>query len=146
VARWTLIGIVLVTAGLFLGHTLRAQRTAASHVAVGGFFLSETGIDFELHPTESPILVSAVADAPVRVCQVGTSFAGRWRGGCRRLTDRPLPLPETNGMMHVVFRVTTTAGRARVRRLSLRWHCVDHRLGVFPRQTRIPRLHPIFDC
>jgi hypothetical protein len=128
-------------------HTLRARHAAVSHVALDGFSLREPGIVFELHPTESPILVSAAAETPLQVCQVGTFFAGSWRGGCRRLRGQPLHLPPTSGAIHVAFRVTTTTvRRTQVRQLSLRWHCVDHKFGVLRGHTRMPRMRPVFDC
>jgi hypothetical protein len=156
VAKRTLIGIPPAAAILFLGlaaatardaNTLRPRPAAVSQVALDGFSLGAPGIVFELHPTESPILVSAAAETPVQVCQFGTSFAGRWRGGCRRLRDQPLHLPATAGANHVAFRVTTTTVRRTVvRQLILRWHCVDHKLGVLPGQTRMPPMRPVFDC
>ena len=128
-------------------HVLRPRHATVSHVALDGFSVGAPGIVFELHPTESPILVSAAAETPLQVCQIGTSFAGRWRGGCRRLSEQPLHLPSTSGAIHVAFRVTTTTGtRTQVRQLVLRWHCVDHKLGILPGHTRMPRMRPVFDC
>jgi hypothetical protein len=111
------------------------------------FALVPPGIVLELHPDERHIFISADADPPLEVCQVGTSFAGAWHGGCRSLRDQPIALPATNGAIHVVFRVTPINGSSsRVRSLSLRWHCVDHRFWVRAHPSGLPRARPVFDC
>jgi hypothetical protein len=118
-----------------------------SHFSLADFSLAGLGIEFELHPNGRPILVSASGGARLQVCEVGSSFANFWHGGCRRLTGRPLALPATNGLMHVAFRVVGTPGAAtRVKELRLRWHCVDHDFGFFPGRTKASRTQPVFDC
>jgi hypothetical protein len=111
------------------------------------FSLVRPGIVLELHPADSPIHLSATADAPLKVCQVGTTFAGYWKGGCRIFGDRPQALPTTNGFIHVVFRIAPTSGRlSRVRRLDVRWHCLDHNFGYWPGRSKVPVTRAIFDC
>jgi hypothetical protein len=121
-----------------------------SHAQLANFSLVSPGILFELHPTERPIQIQVVAQRPLKVCQFGISFAGRWRGGCRSLGRHPLNLPTTNGFMHVAFRIVPASVSAKaiaVRRLDLRWHCTDHDFGVFPgRGEKLPRAAPTFDC
>lgn len=105
------------------------------------------GIVFELHPSSKPILMSAVADPPLKVCPVGTSFGSAWRHGCRALSEELRTLPRTSGAIHVLFRVAPSKGRvSRVERLSLQWHCIDHRFGLERRRSRVPRTRPMFDC
>jgi hypothetical protein len=58
--------------GLCATQRLRSR----SHVEFDDFSLVAPGLVFELHPTESPILVRATAEKCLKVCQVGTSFAG----------------------------------------------------------------------
>jgi hypothetical protein len=99
----------------------------------------------ELHPDERHIFISAEAVPPLEVCEVGTSFAGSWHGGCRQLGKQALALPATSGAMHVVFRVTST-DTSKVDRLTLRWHCVDHRFGLRALRSALPRTRPLFDC
>jgi hypothetical protein len=126
---------------------VRPFFAAASRVAFRNFTLRAPGLVFELHPTDRPITVQAAATSSLKVCPVGTSFAGRWRRGCRTLREHPLLLPATSGAIHVLFRITTAAATStRVSRLSLRWHCVDHRFGLQRGQSRIPPSRPVFDC
>jgi hypothetical protein len=128
-------------------HAKLTSRQGVSHFAVTDFRLLPPGVVFELHPTVSPIVVEAAADAPLKVCQFGTSFAGAWIGGCRPLRDRPISLPPTNGFIHAAFRIRSMTGQAtRVTHLSLRWHCVDHEFGLFRGRTQTPVAHPVFDC
>lgn len=118
-----------------------------SHVELTNFVLVAPGLDFELHPTDRPIVVRAAAATPLKVCQVGTTFAGRWHGGCREVGEQPLRLPSTSGAIHVVFRITTSLGDvSRVRSLELRWHCVDHKLGFSRGRTHATIARPVFDC
>jgi len=120
---------------------------SVSRVELSDFSLVAPGLTFELHPTTAPILVQAEAEAPLKVCQPRTFFPYRWRGGCRALTDSGVSLPATNGLSHVVVRITTASGgMSRVRKLELRWHCVDHALGVFRGGTPAPVAHAVFDC
>jgi hypothetical protein len=120
---------------------------ARSHVEFTNFSLMQTGIVFELHPTDSPVLISAAADPPLEVCPVGTSFGSAWRRGCLKLGDTARALPTTNGLIHVVFRIASPRmTRSDVRRLELQWHCVDHRFSLERHDSRVPASRASFDC
>jgi hypothetical protein len=136
--------VVAAASALLLTGCGQSAPPAVSRVELADFSLVAPGLVFELHPTDSPIVVRASARTALKVCPVGTSFAGRWRGGCRELGDQPVSLPATSGAIHVVFRVTTSAGVTGVRLLELRWHCVDRRLGLLRGHATLG--HPVFDC
>jgi hypothetical protein len=139
--------VATASAALLAGCGRIDGSPPVSHVQFAHFALFAPGLVFELHPTDNRILVRAAAAEPLKVCQVGTSFAGRWQGGCRELGHGTVSLPATSGAYHVVFRVTTSAVRVtRVQRLELRWHCVDHRLGILRGRTRAPTARGVFDC
>lgn len=125
----------------------RVQKQPVSSFLLTDFRLTVGGLLFELHPTTSAILVDADSRSPLKLCQYGTSFAGRWKGGCRPLLGRTVQLPSTNGQMHVAFRVFPKTPRVtRVNRLELRWHCTDH--DFYFSSARPLRYHPrpSFDC
>jgi hypothetical protein len=143
--RWTAL-----TGAICCSLVLAACGSGGKHSSQAvfrDFALVRPGITFELHPDERHILISADADAPLKVCEVGTSFADSWRGGCRELGERELSLPATSGAMHVVFRVKPMSGTSsRVNNLTLRWHCVDHRFWLHAVRSALPRTRPVFDC
>ncbi|HET7046591.1 MAG TPA: hypothetical protein VFI37_17225 [Gaiellaceae bacterium] len=147
-AAAALLAITVFVVGFAAARAASTRPATTSHLALTNFTLRPLGVVIELHPTERPILIKAIAAAPLEVCQFGTSFAGRWRGGCRRLRERALALPSTNGMTHVAFRIRPTAPRAaHVKRLELAWHCTDHDFGLLRGRTRIAATpHPTFDC
>jgi hypothetical protein len=127
-------------------------------VVLRDFTLRPSGLGFAMHPAATPIMISASAGAPLRVCPAdgfggdadpthGKSFGLLWRGGCRRLTDRPLALPATNGAQHVGFRVlTASGGSVKVAALTLRWHCTDHFFYFRRYATSVRPSAPEFDC
>jgi hypothetical protein len=100
-----------------------------------------------MHPTDARITLAAAADPPLKVCRLGTTFSTHWRGGCRRLAERPLALPTSGGAVHVGFRVLPSNGRAmRVVTLRVRWHCVDHYFAIMRGKTDVRGANPTFDC
>jgi hypothetical protein len=100
-----------------------------------------------MHPTDAPILLSASAGAPLKVCEVGTTFSNYWRGGCRWLLKTALALPSSGGAMHVGFRIRpATRNSIRVRRLRVQWHCVDHFYVLQHGGTAVANASPLFDC
>jgi hypothetical protein len=118
-----------------------------SQVTLRGFVLPPSGLLFSLHPTDAPIVVTAISNALLRVCEGGTTFAGHWTGGCRSLARRPLALPASGGAVHVAFRVLPSGrAAAHVAMLRLRWHCVDHAFIVLRGGSRLGRTSPSFDC
>ncbi len=123
------------------------SRSNASRVTLSEFTLRSDGITFFMHPTDAPILVSSTAGAPLKVCEVGTTFSTYWRGSCRWLLTTALALPSSGGAMHVGFRIRPATDRSiRVRRLRVRWHCVDHFYVLQRSGTAVPRALPSFDC
>ena len=90
-----------------------AGAGAASSLTIASFSLQPAGIVFALHPTAAPIAIIATAAAPLAVCQFSTSFAGAWKGGCRRLGHRPLLLPSSGGGLHIGFRAARQTGGRR---------------------------------
>jgi hypothetical protein len=135
----------IVSASLALAACGDGGEQHSSQAVLREFALVPPGIVLELHPDERHIFISADADPPLEVCQVGTSFAGAWLGGCRPLGDQAIALPATNGAIHVVFRVTST-DTSNVDSLILRWHCVDHRFWLHALRSALPRTRPLFDC
>jgi hypothetical protein len=102
-----------------------------------------------MHPNEARIVVSALAGAPLRVCEVGTTFSRHWRGGCMRLSrsGREIRLPTSGGAVHVGFTVAPAGGRSeRAVRLEVRWHCVDHFFLLQRRSSVIASGRPRFEC
>lgn len=143
---------IAIAAGVAASSVVGAKGRVAekpprvSHLVLEEFVLGRRGLVVELHPTARSIRIEASTQKPLHVCQLGTTFAGAWRGGCRSLR-RPLYLPATSGGLHVAFRVVSRTGEpARVRRLDLRWHCTDRTLWLRP--TAPGRVAPRarFDC
>jgi hypothetical protein len=98
-------------------------------------------------PTDARITLVVAAAAPLKVCQLGTTFSTHWKGGCRRLAERPLALPTSGGAVHIGFRILPSNGRAtRVMALRVRWHCVDHYFALMRGKTEIRTTSPVFDC
>jgi hypothetical protein len=127
------------------GHARGNDATIS--VVVLRDFLLPSGILFTMHPTEARIRVIATAAAPLKICQLGTTFSTYWKGGCRRLVGRPLALPSSGGAVHVGFRVLPSNGRpTQVTVLRVRWHCVDHSFGLLRGNTVVRSPSPIFDC
>jgi hypothetical protein len=125
------------------GNVVRTPST----VVLRDFLLKPSGILFGMHPTEARIVVIATALAPLKVCEVGTTFSTYWNGGCRRLVGRPMALPTSGGAVHIGFRVMPSSGRpTRVRTLRVRWHCVDHYFGLLRGTTAVRAVTPTFDC
>ncbi len=143
-----LIGIAAVTAVFALGAGAFARpRHATSVVTLDAFVLEPSGILFAMHPTEARITISATAAAPLKVCELGTTFSTHWSGGCRLLRHEPLALPTSGGAVHVAFRVAPRdAHLTRVARLSVRWHCVDHYFVLRRGTNHVRAASPIFDC
>jgi hypothetical protein len=130
-----------------LSLSAQAALLVAS-VTLGAFQLKPSGILFGMHPTEARIAISARAGAPLRVCELGTTFSRNWQGGCLKLGRRPLMLPTSGGAVHVGFRVLPATGRlTTVFALRVRWHCVDHYFAFLPGDTKLARSpEPVFDC
>jgi hypothetical protein len=130
------------------GHTARQSRTSVSTVTLSAFQLKPSGLLFGMHPTESRIVITAIAAAPLKVCQQGTTFSRNWTGGCRKLNARPLMLPTSGGAVHIGFRVLPWNGNTtRVSTLRVRWHCVDHYFALSRGSTTLAHTtHAIFDC
>jgi hypothetical protein len=100
-----------------------------------------------MHPTEARIIVIAIAAAPLKVCQFGTTFSTHWKGGCRRLVGPQIALPTSGGAVHIGFRVLPSNGRpTRVMALRVRWHCLDHYFGLLRGKTVVRSSLPVFDC
>lgn len=100
-----------------------------------------------MHPTDARITLDVAAAAPLKVCQLGTTFSTHWTGGCRRLAERPLALPTSGGAVHIGFRVQPLNSRAtRVVALRVRWHCVDHFFALMRGKTEARGASPTFDC
>jgi hypothetical protein len=109
--------------------------------------LKPSGILFAMHPTEARIIVIAIAAAPLKVCQFGTTFSTHWKGGCRRLVGPQIALPTSGGAVHIGFRVLPSNGRpTRVMALRVRWHCLDHYFGLLRGKTVVRSSLPVFDC
>jgi DNA-binding beta-propeller fold protein YncE len=124
----------------------RRRLRTASTVTLEDFSLGRSGIRFEMHPTRARITISATAATPLEVCQWGTSFAGSWAGGCRRLRAQPLALPSA-GNLHIGFRVLSANGKpTRITGLQIRWHCVDHYFALVRGDTQVENATPSFDC
>ena len=137
----------VLSIALLLGGQHAAAPIPASAVTLRSFGLERDGILFGMHPTEARIVVSAVAAAPLKICQLGTTFSHNWKGGCRRLAGRPIALPTSGGAVHVGFRVLPANGHvARLTALSVRWHCVDHYFALLRGNTRVRVPRAVFDC
>src|SRR5437588_5714125 len=125
-------GLCVAIVGLMAscgGGGPRAKHESSAEFA--DFTLVSPGVVFELHPANSPILMSAAADRPLKVCPVGTSFESAWRHGCRALAETPRRLPTTSGAIHVLFRVVPSKGKvSRAKRVSLQWTSRHHRPGL----------------
>lgn len=135
------------TPALDAGYVTRRRHAPVSAVMLRAFLLQPSGILFGMHPTEARIVITATAAAPLRVCQLGTTFSAYWKGGCRRLGGRPLALPTSGGAVHIGFRVLPSDGRkTRVAALRVRWHCVDHYFSLLRGTTKIGSASPAFDC
>jgi hypothetical protein len=148
------IALVCVAASAFgltaCGSKVRAHTTGRSHasasVVLRDFLLKPSGILLGMHPTEARIVVSAAAAAPLKVCQLGTTFSTYWKGGCR-LLGAQVTLPTSGGAVHIGFRVLPWNGRpTRVMALQVRWHCVDHFFSLLRGKTVLRRASPVFDC
>jgi hypothetical protein len=137
----------VVSIGLVLGAQAAAARTPASAITLRGFRLEPAGILFGIHPTEARIVVSAVTAAPLKVCQLGTTFSRNWKGGCRRLAGGSIALPTSGGAVHIGFRLLPANGHVtRLTTLSVRWHCVDHYFALLRGNTRVRVPRAVFDC
>jgi hypothetical protein len=122
------------------------SHPSSSAVVLESFLLRPSGILFALHPTDAHITLVAAAPAPLKVCQLGTTFSTHWKGGCRRLAERPLALPSSGGAVHIGCRVLPSNGRAtRVMALRVRWHCVDN-FALMRGKTEVRSTSPVFDC
>jgi hypothetical protein len=138
---------VLSSVTLALAVHPSEARGPASAVMMRSFRLEPTGLLFGMHPTEARIVVSAGAAAPLKVCEVGTTFSNNWKGGCRRLSGRPVALPTSGGAVHIGFRVLPANGHATALEvLRVRWHCVDHYFALLRGNTRVRVPRPTFDC
>jgi hypothetical protein len=123
------------------------SHRSSSAVVLRSFLLRPSGILFEMHPTDARITLVVAAAAPLEVCQLGTTFSARWKGGCRRLAEGPLALPTSGGAVHIGFRVLPMNGRTTpVMALRVRWHCVDHFFALMRGKTEIRSPSPTFDC
>jgi hypothetical protein len=138
---------------IWVGHVAHAGPVAAreapsiSQVTLRAFVLRPSGLLFSFHPTEARIVLTAVANERLRVCEDGTTFSHYWKGGCRTLARLPLALPTSGGAVHVGFRVMPSrAVAARVTTLRVRWHCVDHAFIIIRGATRTGPTSPSFDC
>jgi hypothetical protein len=152
------IGAVLLLGVVLLGilalvlkdngaSTVPSTRPRIASVTLGAFSLAPSGILFAMHPTEARITLTATANAPLKVCELGTTFSSYWHGGCRRLAKRPLRLPTSGGAVHVGFRVLPLDGQeTSVTALRVRWHCVDHNFGLLRGKSEVPAAIPLFDC
>jgi hypothetical protein len=123
------------------------EAPSTSQVTLRDFVLTPSGLLFGFHPTEARIVVTAVANERLRVCEDGSTFSNHWQGGCRTLARLPLALPTSGGAVHVGFRVLPArAAAVRVSILRVRWHCVDHAFTIVRGATRLGRVSPSFDC
>lgn len=143
--------IAIILSGSLVGcAATRAGNASRPHMStfrLYNFALRPAGLLFDVHPTTRPIRVEAVADAPLKVCQFGTSFAEYWHGGCRVLRNQSIELPTTSGQMHVAFRVASVSGKLTwVKEFELQWHCTDHDFGVFRGRTPVSSGYRTFDC
>ncbi|MDX6436945.1 MAG: hypothetical protein QOK34_1779 [Gaiellaceae bacterium] len=153
----TQVGVVVlgVIAAVVLVYVLKdkgaSRRTPtpppSAVVTFRGFSLARSGILLAMHPTEARIALTATAAAPLKVCELGTTFSSYWQGGCRRLAARPLRLPTSGGAVHVGFRILPLDGReTSVTALRVRWHCVDHYFALVRGKSDVPTAAPVFDC
>lgn len=150
--------IVVVTALVCLATSCRggpnapppvAAHPSVSQVVLSGFTLRPRGVVFFVHPTDARIRLAATTNAVLKVCQVSSAAFPfhTWKGGCRRLGRRTLALPSSGGFSHIGFRLAPADGRpAELRRLVVRWHCVDHFFALEHGATRVQVPRPIFDC
>jgi hypothetical protein len=146
-ALTTLPPVARTARALVSADATRRSHVSASAVILRDFLLRPSGILFGMHPTEARIVIIAAAAAPLKVCQLGTTFSTYWKGGCRRLVGRPLALPTSGGAVHIGFRVLPWTGRTtRVLTLRVRWHCVDHYFALLRGTTRVRSASPMFDC
>jgi hypothetical protein len=137
--------VASATAGCNTDDTL--SHPSSSAVLLRSFQLRPSGILFEMHPTDARITLVVAAAAPLKVCQLGTTFSTRWKGGCRRLAEGPLVLPTSGGAVHIGFRVLPSNGRTTpVAALGVRWHCVDHFFALSRGKTEVRGASPTFDC
>jgi hypothetical protein len=148
VCVWLSVGILPAQGrGLERPGSAATVGGVVSTVALGAFVLQPAGILVGLHPTAARVTIVATAASLLKVCEWSTSFAGSWKGGCRRLTAQPLALPSSGGGSHIGFRILPWDGKpTRVTGLRLRWHCVDHYFGLVPGRTHVRRVSPAFDC
>jgi len=138
---------VLVIAAPGSGVIGAHEKPSISQVTLRAFVLRPSGLLFSFHPTEARIVVTAVANERLRVCEDGTTFSHYWNSGCRALARLPLTLPTSGGAVHVGFRVMPSrAAAVRVTTLRVRWHCVDHAFTIIRGATRTGPVSPSFDC
>ena len=136
-----------------VAHVAHARPVGArdapsiSQVTLRAFVLRPSGLLFSFHPTEARIVVTAVANERLRVCEDGTTFSHYWKGGCRTLARLPLALPTSGGAVHVGFRVMPShVAAVPVTTLRVRWHCVDQAFIIIRGATRTGPVSPSFDC
>lgn len=145
------LGVVLLSILVYVSKdngasTRPNSRPGISSVTLAAFSLARSGILFGMHPTEARITLTTTAAAPLKVCELGTTFSSYWQGGCRRLAGRPLRLPTSGGAVHIGFRVLPLAGETHVTALRVRWHCVDHYFALLRGKSDVPTATPVFDC
>jgi hypothetical protein len=147
-----LLGAVLLSIVAYVlkddGDSTRPNsRPEVSSITLAAFSLARSGILLGMHPTEARVTLTATAVAPLKVCELGTTFSSNWQGGCLRLAGRPLRLPTSGGAVHVGFRILPLAGReTHVTALRVRWHCVDHYFALLRGKSDGPTATPLFDC
>jgi hypothetical protein len=136
--------VVLGFATVALSTVALASGGGSATATLRALALPPRGIVFVVHPTAAPITIAASAEAPLEVCELGTTFSTHWRGGCRALRAGRVALPTSGGAVHVAFRVRPASGRSvRVARLVVRWHCVDRAFVVIGVPRRVTST---FDC
>lgn len=124
-----------------------ADGRKSSSVTLSEFSLEPAGVSFTMHPSAARIVLAARASAMLEVCQSGTSFAGSWSGGCRRMAHGRLALPSSGGLLHVSFRVVPLLRQTTpVASLVIRWHCIDHAFALDAGATRVRGEGATFDC
>jgi hypothetical protein len=147
-----LLGVVLLSILAYVvsdngDSTKPTSRPEISSVTLAAFSLARSGILLGIHPTDARITLAATAAAPLKVCELGTTFSSYWQGGCRRLARGTLRLPTSGGAVHVGFRILPLTGReTRVTALRVRWHCVDHYFALLRGKSDVPTAAPVLDC
>jgi hypothetical protein len=140
--------LLLIAAHSLIGSSgaLATAPSKTSSLTASNFVLQPPGLVVELHPRRT-ITVAATAAMGLRVCSWHGSFGSAWKGGCRRLSGRPIRLPDTGESQHVAFRIQAIRPvSVSVSQIQIRWHCADHAFYLGKGVTRLLLNGPTFDC